>query len=552
MAVASVRAVDRGDLPTLSRVQEVLSVPNEVAAEVAALAAVCSTRFFSGYLVERGSVLGVRRALALLPLALLLVTAPGCGSQDALDLDPVANAASKTSEAGSSRVAFKTTMVGDGETISFGGEGIFSYDEVHGSMTMDMSSLSGEDGGRVEIRMLGTMVYMRIPESLSAGLPQGKQWMAMDLGKSLDAAMLGGLDPSQLMQQDPTQTLKLLRASSSDIEEAGKADVRGTETTRYTAMLDLKKSFEASADELGLTEQQRQEARTVAEELKKQAGVEAVPIEVFVDDDGLLRRMVMKISFVTEGEKVSMEQLSDYYDFGVEVDVEAPPASQVFDLSGAVGASRSSPLRLGGMQERVRWARALEAIARSGLTYSESAFDRERFAAVRSIAAEIAADASGEDATVLEARFADEYGYATPKIDVRGVVLGNRGLLLVRERGETRWTLPGGWADVGDTLRQAVQKEVREEAGLDVSALRVLAVYDRDFRGRTRGRRTSTSCTCAATSSAASRRGTGSRRRRRRSSRSTGCRSCSPKRRPSSCAPCSRSRPIQRAAPSLD
>ena len=133
----------------------------------------------------------------------------------------------------------------------------------------------------------------------------------------------------------------------------------------------------------------------------------------------------------------------------------------------------------------MRWARALEAIARSGLTYSESAFDRERFEAVRSIAAEIAAAASGEDAIELRARFADEYGYATPKIDVRGVVLDDRGLLLVRELGETRWTLPGGWADVGETPRQAVEKEVRQEAGLDVSAVRVLAVYDRDFRGRT-------------------------------------------------------------------
>ncbi len=137
------------------------------------------------------------------------------------------------------------------------------------------------------------------------------------------------------------------------------------------------------------------------------------------------------------------------------------------------------------MSQRVRWARALEAIARSGLTYSESPFDRERFEAVRTIAAEMASAASGEDEDELRARFAEEYGYATPKVDVRGVVLDERGLLLVRERGESRWTLPGGWADVGETPSQAVEKEVRQEAGLDVSAARVLAVYDRDFRGRT-------------------------------------------------------------------
>jgi ADP-ribose pyrophosphatase YjhB (NUDIX family) len=138
------------------------------------------------------------------------------------------------------------------------------------------------------------------------------------------------------------------------------------------------------------------------------------------------------------------------------------------------------------VSERLRWARALEAIARSGLTYTDSPFERERFEAVRAIAAEIAASVSGEDTAVLAARFADEYGYATPKVDVRGVVVDDDRLLLVRELGESRWTLPGGWADVGETPRQAVEKEVLEESGLSVSARRVLAVYDRDFRGRAR------------------------------------------------------------------
>jgi len=280
----------------------------------------------------------VKRALALLPLALLLVTAPGCGSQDTLDLDPVASAASKTSEAGSSRTVYEMTMVAGGETISFGGEGIFSYDEVRGSMTMDMSSLPGAGvDGTIEMRMLGKMIYMRMPESLSAGLPQGKTWMAYDLGQALDEAGLGGIDPSQLMSQDPTQSLRLLRASSTGVEKAGKADVRGTETTRYTAMLDLKKSIEASADELGLDEDQRQELGTAAEQLKEQTGMSKVPVEVFVDDDGLVRRSLMKMSFTVEGEKVSMKMLSDYYDFGVEVDVVAPPAAQVFDMTDELG-----------------------------------------------------------------------------------------------------------------------------------------------------------------------------------------------------------------------
>jgi hypothetical protein len=271
-------------------------------------------------------------------LALLLVVATGCGANDTLDVDPVANAASKTTEAGSSRVAFETTMVADGERMAFGGEGIFSYDEVRGSMTMDMSSLlPGGGDGTMEIRMLGTMMYMRMPESLAGKLPQGKEWFSFNLRKALDFAGLGAFDPSQL-QQDPTQTLRLLRASSTSVKEAGKADVRGTATTRYIAMLDLAKAVEAGADELGLSEQQRKDVRTAAEHLKRQSGLTKIPIEVFVGSDGLLRRMLMKMSFTNEGEKVSVKMLSDYYDFGVEVDVAAPPAAQVFDVTGEVGA----------------------------------------------------------------------------------------------------------------------------------------------------------------------------------------------------------------------
>ena len=136
------------------------------------------------------------------------------------------------------------------------------------------------------------------------------------------------------------------------------------------------------------------------------------------------------------------------------------------------------------MSDLLRFARSLEAIARSGLTYSENPFDRGRFEAVREIAAELAASVTGEPSAELAARFAEEYGYGTPKIDMRGVVLSEGRVLLVREIGDTRWTLPGGWADVGESPRQAIEKEIREEAGIPSRAARVLAVFDRDFRGR--------------------------------------------------------------------
>jgi ADP-ribose pyrophosphatase YjhB (NUDIX family) len=136
------------------------------------------------------------------------------------------------------------------------------------------------------------------------------------------------------------------------------------------------------------------------------------------------------------------------------------------------------------VSDRVRWARTLQAIAQSGLTYSENEFERARFEAVRQVAAEIAASLTGEEQLELLARFAEEAGYATPKVDVRGVVIEGGSVLLVRELDQTAWTLPGGWADVGSTPSRAVEKEVLEESGLTVRAARVLGVYDRDFRGR--------------------------------------------------------------------
>jgi ADP-ribose pyrophosphatase YjhB (NUDIX family) len=134
----------------------------------------------------------------------------------------------------------------------------------------------------------------------------------------------------------------------------------------------------------------------------------------------------------------------------------------------------------------VRWARALQALAQTGLTYADSPYDRERYQAVQRIAAEMAATATGEEPAELLAAFADESGYRTPKVDVRGVVLVEDRVLLVREPGSNGWCLPGGWADVGETPTQAVTKEVREEAGVDVRAVRLLGVFDRDFRGRLR------------------------------------------------------------------
>jgi ADP-ribose pyrophosphatase YjhB (NUDIX family) len=127
----------------------------------------------------------------------------------------------------------------------------------------------------------------------------------------------------------------------------------------------------------------------------------------------------------------------------------------------------------------LRWARQLQAIAQNGLTYAQNAYDVERFEAVRQVAAEMMAAGSGTDLSRILDLFSAEVGYATPKVDVRGVVFRGDALLLVRELADGGWTLPGGWADPNESPGEAVVREVFEESGFQTRAVKLLAVYDR-------------------------------------------------------------------------
>ncbi len=144
------------------------------------------------------------------------------------------------------------------------------------------------------------------------------------------------------------------------------------------------------------------------------------------------------------------------------------------------------------------WARRLQAIAQTGLTFTHDDYDRERYEAVRALALEAIgrgsglADGTGPDSgleprafDLLEDLLKRESGYATPKVDVRAAVFRDERILMVQERSDGGWTLPGGWADVGDSPRSAVEREALEESGFEVRAVKLAAVYDRNRQGHT-------------------------------------------------------------------
>lgn len=127
----------------------------------------------------------------------------------------------------------------------------------------------------------------------------------------------------------------------------------------------------------------------------------------------------------------------------------------------------------------VGWARELQAIAQTGLHFTESEYDRDRYRRILEISINIFAEHSGESSALIRGLFENQSGYATPKVDVRGVVFQEDKLLLVQEKSDGLWTLPGGWADVNDSPSEAVEREIIEESGFQAKAERLLAVFDR-------------------------------------------------------------------------
>lgn len=129
----------------------------------------------------------------------------------------------------------------------------------------------------------------------------------------------------------------------------------------------------------------------------------------------------------------------------------------------------------------LEWIKKAYAIAQWGLTYSKDPFDLERYEVLKALSVEMMTDFAQMDKSRIEELFAHEVGYVTPKVDVRGVVFREGRILMVREKWDGRWTLPGGWADIGLSPAEVAVKEVREESGFEVRPVKLLAMLDKKF-----------------------------------------------------------------------
>src|SRR4030042_5835115 len=124
-------------------------------------------------------------------------------------------------------------------------------------------------------------------------------------------------------------------------------------------------------------------------------------------------------------------------------------------------------------------AQRIQSIAQAGLTYSENPYDISRYEQLQQLTIEILHHFTGAEMNKIDNLIKAEKGYLTPKVDVRGVVFRGDKILMVQEKIDGHWSVPGGWADVGLTPFEVAEKEVWEETGLTVKAMRLLAVLDK-------------------------------------------------------------------------
>ena len=133
---------------------------------------------------------------------------------------------------------------------------------------------------------------------------------------------------------------------------------------------------------------------------------------------------------------------------------------------------------MGKNEKWLQWAIELQSLAQAGLTYGKDAYDMERYERIREISAEILSSMSDIPTEIVRNLFCNETGYQTPKLDTRAAIFEDGKILLVRENNG-KWSLPGGWCDVNVSVGENTIKEVKEESGLDVNAVSIIAIQDR-------------------------------------------------------------------------
>jgi hypothetical protein len=264
----------------------------------------------------------------------LALSIGGCGSSGVLALDPVARAAEETSHVGGAHIAITAQVEAAALSTPFtmNGGGFFNYRTHEGVLSLQLSGLPGAAAttlppGPLQMEEIFKSSTIYVGSTLFAGkLPGGARWMKLDLSRFGQAL---GLNLEQLAggQSNPAQFLEYLKASGGGVTVVGHEPVRGVETTRYRGAIDLQKAAEV------VPSSDRGRLRAALAKLGAQTGIGSLPVEVWVDASGLVRRMTLALSMPASGENVQLRMTIELFGFGATPAVTAPQQSEVFDAT---------------------------------------------------------------------------------------------------------------------------------------------------------------------------------------------------------------------------
>ena len=298
---------------------------------------------------------GLRLAASCLVATFTLAGVSGCAGSDAgppvagerVSLEELARSASTSAQARSGRFSFSMAMTlpGAEEQFAFTGQGAFDAASGRASFSMDMSSFARLLGGfvaglagpnakdvpdfddpsgwQVDAVQAGTVSYVRFP-AVADRLPAGKSWIRTD-GK----ANVQGFDLDQFATSDPRTLLDVLKAASAEIETLGSEELHGVGTTHYRATIDPREYAKAAPME------RREELFSLVEQMGAQSGLATVPVDVWLDSEGLVRKLSLEISAPQPGssESSTASIAFELWDYGEDVEIALPPTSQVIDAS---------------------------------------------------------------------------------------------------------------------------------------------------------------------------------------------------------------------------
>jgi hypothetical protein len=280
--------------------------------------------------------IAARRPIACLAVLAAIPALGGCGTED-LSPSAIAQAADATVASNGMKMQIAQTISVPGERpLRLGGDGAIDPRNQRSRFTLRMTAApdaaAGALGDSFRTDVIGDHldVYTRSPQ-LATVLGKGKRWLKIDVAEVSKAA---GLDLSTMTQssQDPSQMLRQLEAVSGDVEKVGEEPVRGVATTHYRATIDFSRYPDlVPADE-------RAAARASMRQLVKLLGTRTAPVDVWVDDDDLVRRyrQTMNLSIPGGGGRMSTQQQFELYDFGTSVDIDVPDAGEVSDMTDLV------------------------------------------------------------------------------------------------------------------------------------------------------------------------------------------------------------------------